>query len=334
MKGSVNGIVISSLTVECRFGILRSVARKLRIQYAGAVYHVMNRGDRREPIFKDEQDYEAFLHTLGQACRKALWQVHAYCLMANHFHLVIETPQPTLVMGMKWLLGTYTGRFNRRRKQCGHLFSGRYKALVVDGSGNGYLKSVCDYVHLNPIRAGLLQPEQPLEAFHWSSYPFYVDRPGQRPAWLRVGRLLGEWGIPKDSAAGRRAMAQGLERRRTEDTRDEFRRIERGWCLGDKEFARELLEEVFQPPGTSHYGEVVQEAVEVRAERLVSARLKAMGWTEKDLSAGAKGDPTKVKLAAEVRSETTMPLAWIARRLAMGSRGYLTWLLYRRGKAH
>ena len=144
---------------------------------------------------------------------------------------------------------------------------------------------------------------------------------------------MGEWRIPKDSAAGRRVFAQCLERRRTEDTAGEFRRMERGWCVGDEDFRRELLEQVSEGPGASHYGEAVQEAVEVRAERLVTGRLKAMGWKEKDLAARRKGDPEKVKLAAEVRAQTTMPLAWIAERLAMGSRGYLTWLLHRQGNA-
>jgi putative transposase len=150
------------------------MARKLRIQYPGAIYHVMNRGDRREAIFHDPRDYECFLQTLAEACVKARWQVHAYCLMPNHFHLVVETPQPTLVAGMKWLLGTYTGRFNRRHREFGHLFSGRYKALLVDGSRDGYLKTVCDYVHLNPTRAKLIKRAQPLEYFRWSSYPLYL----------------------------------------------------------------------------------------------------------------------------------------------------------------
>ena len=105
------------------------MARKLRVEYPGAVYHVMNRGDRREPIFKDDKDRLNFLATLGEACQKTGWQVHAFCLMPNHFHLVLETPQGNLVAGMKWLLGTYTGRFNRRHKLFGHLFSGRYKGL-------------------------------------------------------------------------------------------------------------------------------------------------------------------------------------------------------------
>ena len=132
------------------------MARKLRVEYAGAVYHVMNRGDRREPIFHDDEDRQEFLSTLGETCGKTGWQIHAICLMPNHFQLVVETPQGNLVAGMKWFLGTYTGRFNRRHKFFGHLFSGRYKSLIVDGSGSGYLKTVCDYVHLNPVRAGLL----------------------------------------------------------------------------------------------------------------------------------------------------------------------------------
>jgi len=112
------------------------MARKLRVEYPGAIYQVMNRGDRREPIFKDVLDRRRFLETLGEACAKTSWQVQAYGLMRNHFHLVLEleTPKANLVAGMKWFPGTYASRFNRRHKFCGHLFSGRYKALIVDDS--------------------------------------------------------------------------------------------------------------------------------------------------------------------------------------------------------
>ena len=110
------------------------MARKLRVEYPGAIYQVMNRGDRREPIFKDDAVRQCFVETLGEVCAKTGWQVHAYVRMPNHFHLVVETPQPNLVAGMKWLLGTCTSRFNRRHKLFGHLFSGRYKSLIVDGS--------------------------------------------------------------------------------------------------------------------------------------------------------------------------------------------------------
>src|ERR1039457_2282944 len=190
------------------------MARKLRVEYPGAIYHVMNRGDRREPIFKDDEDRQRFMVAPGEACAKTGWQVHALCLMPNHFHLVVETPQPNLVAGMKWLLGTYTGRFNRRHKLFGHLFSGRYKALIVDGTTPGYLRTLGEYVHLNPVRAKLLLPDAPLRSFRWSSFPIYLQEPSRRPGWLRVDRLLGKAGILKDNAAGCRQFELRLEERR------------------------------------------------------------------------------------------------------------------------
>ncbi|HEY0457233.1 MAG TPA: transposase [Verrucomicrobiae bacterium] len=302
------------------------MARKLRIQFPGAVYHVMNRGDRREAIFSDDADRASFLETLSEACEKGGWWIHAFCLMTNHFHLVVETPQGNLVAGMKWFLGTYTRRFNRRHREFGHLFSGRYKALVINADGSGYFKTACDYVHLNPARANLLLKEQPLEAFAWSSYPLYL-KPGKRPDGLRVDRLLGEWHIPQDSESGREFFAECMERRRQENLEEEFRPLRRGWCLGDEEFRSELLEQVQKPPSYVHYGESVQEAVEARAERLVREGLGRLGWTEMDLAGRAKGHPLKIQLANELRTKTTMPLDWIAARLGMGSRGYLAWLL-------
>ena len=305
------------------------MARKVRIQYPGAIYHVMNRGDRREAIVADDPDRRRLLETLGEACEKTQWLVHAYCLMSNHFHLVVETPPPNLVAGVKWLLGTYTSRYNRRHQEFGHLFSGRYQALLVDGSGNGYLKTACDYVHLNPVRAALLRPEQALSDFCWSSYPYYLRAASGWPLWLRVDRLLGEWGIPRDTVAGRSEFERRMEWRRQEGAESEFKPLERGWCLGSEQFRRELLEQVNTGPGPSHFGEAVQEAAEVRAERLVGEGLKELGWAGEVLKARRKGDPGKVKLARELRSKTTMPLAWITQRLWMGKRGYVAWLLSR-----
>src|SRR5260221_4482424 len=113
--------------------------RKLRVEYPGAIYDVMNRGDRREAIFKlkDGGDHQSFLATLGEACAKTDWQGHALCLMPNHFHLVVETPKANLVAGMQWLLGTYTARFNRRHKLVWHFFCGAFKAFICDGAGTG-----------------------------------------------------------------------------------------------------------------------------------------------------------------------------------------------------
>ena len=125
--------------------------RVLRIEYPGAIYHVMNRSERCEPIFRDDFDHKRLLATLAEACTKTDWQVHAFCLMDNHFHLVVETPNANLLAGMRWFLSTYTARFNRRHKLFGHLFSGRYKALIVDGSGNGYLRTGSLSAQLKPI---------------------------------------------------------------------------------------------------------------------------------------------------------------------------------------
>jgi REP element-mobilizing transposase RayT len=131
----------------------------------------MNRGDHRESIFCDDDDRRVFLSTLEEACQKTAWQIHSFCLMSNHFHLVIETPKANLVEGMKWFLGVYTARFNRRRKLFGHLFSGRYKALLVDGSGTGYLKSVCEPRRFPPNRSHSGQAKHSLSLLWYCPSP-------------------------------------------------------------------------------------------------------------------------------------------------------------------
>jgi len=288
----------------------------------------MNRGDRREAIYHDDADRRRFLETLSETCVKTGWQVHAYCLMNNHFHLVVETPQANLVAGMKWFLGAYTSRFNRRHRQFGHLFNGRYKALIVDGSGSGYLKTVCDYVHLNPVRAKLLRAGQSLRAYAWSSWPEYLKTPARRPVWLRVDRLLGDTGIPRDTAAGRRQFAMRMEEGRGVERGGDWKAIRRGWCLGEGTFRKELLAQMTEKMGEHHYGQERQEGETQKAERIVQTELDKAGWTEKDLERRRKGDRWKVRFAARLRTETTMTLKWIAERLRMGSWKHLNGRLY------
>jgi putative transposase len=308
------------------------VARKLRVEYGGAIYHVLNRGDRQEPIFQDDADRQRFMETLGEACVKTGWQVHAYCLMPNHFHLVMETPQANLVAGMKWFLGAYTARFNRRHRVFGHLFSGRYKSLIVDGSGDGYLRTVCDYVHLNPVRARLLGSKEPLQAFTWSSYGDYLKTPARRPIWLRVDRLLGETGVPRDTTAGRRQFALRMEERRGQES--DWKPIRRGWCLGTAEFRQELLAQMTERMGEHHYGEERQEGATGKAEGIVQGELAKAGWRVKDLAQRRRGDRWKVRVATRLRAETTMTLKWIAERLHMGSWKHLNGRLYAHRTRH
>ena len=233
--------------------------RKLRIQYPGAMYHVMNRGDQREPIFKDNEDRQKFLSTLGEACQKTDWQIHAYCLMS--------------------------------------------------------MRTVCDYVHLNPVRAKLLGQDEPLESYRWSSYGLYLKEAGQRPAWLRVDRLLGEKGIPGDTAAGRAQFAVQMERRRAEETSADYEALRRDWTLGSETFRQELLAAVAGQVGPSHYAAQRQETDLQKAERIVREELDRAAWGEEHLLAQPKGSPVKVELARRLRKETTMSLKWIAQRL-------------------
>ena len=307
------------------------MARKLRLQYPGAIYHVMNRGDRQEPIFEDDADRERFLETLAEACLKTGWQVHAYCLMGNHFHLVAETPQANLVAGMQWFLSTYTARFNRRHRRFGHLFSGRYKSLIVEGSGSGYLRTVCEYVHLNPVRAKLLTGEQPLREYRWSSFGEYLKRPAGRPGWLRVDRVLGETGILKDSTAGRRRFEEVMEERRAEQRSAQWKAVRRGWCLGEEQFRRELLEQVHEKAGTHHYGEEIGQSGEEKARRIIAEELAKMDWEVADLGRRRKGDEGKVRIARRLRRETTVSKRWIANQLSMGTVSNVTFCLKRGG---
>jgi putative transposase len=300
--------------------------RPLRIEYAGARYHLMSRGDRREAIFSDDQDRGQFLRTLGEACTKTGWQVHAYCLMGNHFHAVVETPQPNLAVGMRWLLGTYTQRFNRHHHYWGHLFGGRYKAQLIDETAPGYLVQACNYVHLNPRRAGLVKEGERLETYRWSSYPAYV-RPALRQTWLRVDRVLGEHGLQVDSAKSRREFSRRMEALCPVDLAGEHEVMRRGWRMGAEDFADRLADRLGQGERRGVRAAERREIDQIMAERLVWAGLKEAGWQPADLKRRSKGDPVKVEIARRLRRETPMTRSWIARRLHMGTTSYLSSLL-------
>ncbi|HEY5910014.1 MAG TPA: transposase, partial [Verrucomicrobiae bacterium] len=287
--------------------------RRMRIQYPGATYHVMCRGDRREKIFLDDVDRQDFLKTLAEASQKTGWQVHAYCLMPNHYHAVLETPEPNLVAGMAWLQSTYTIRLNHRHQLFGHVFSGRYRAQLVEGSGNGYLRTACDYVHLNPVRARLLEAEERLLAYPWSSFGAYLAAPQHRPSWIRVDRLLGEHGIQEDNGSGRQQFEDYMERRRREETDpDALKALRRGWCLGGEGFRRQMLAHMEGNLGEHHSGELHRASAEAKADRIMAEELKRNGWAEADLAARRKNDPVKLEIAARLRRETTLPLKAIA----------------------
>ena len=293
--------------------------RKPRIEFAGAVYHVMSRGDRREAIFLDDVDRQDFLKTLAEACQKTGWQVHAFCLMGNHFHLVVETPEANLVEGMRWLLSAYTIRLNHRHKLFGHVFSGRYKALLVE-NGNGYLRTACDYVHLNPVRAGLIQAQERLLCYPWSSLVWYLAAPAHRPWWIRVDRLLGEHGGLTDTAEGRQEFERRMEARRLAAPDEETAKVLReGWYWGGEAFRQAMLERMDGKLGASHAGQLRRASAELRAERIIREELQRLGWRREELTIRRKGFPGKMALAVRLRKETTLTIKNIAGRLHLGT---------------
>ncbi len=163
------------------------MSRPLRVEYPGAVYHLTARGNARQKIFRDDTGREVFLQTLGQVISRYGWLWHAYCLMDNHYHLLVETPKPNLSGGMRQLNGVYTQAFNRRHSRAGHLFQGRYKAIVVEKQA--HLLELCRYVVLNPVR---VRPRRPVRAWRWSSYRATAGL-APVPAFLTVDWVLGHF---------------------------------------------------------------------------------------------------------------------------------------------
>ncbi len=170
------------------------MSRPLRIELAGGLYHVTSRGDRREAIYRDDQDRMEWLAVLGDVCSRFNWRCHAYCEMTNHYHFVVETPDANLSKGMRQLNGVYTQRVNRRHGLVGHLFQGRFKAILVER--DAYLLELARYVVLNPVRAAMVAEAT---AWPWSSYRAMV---GQAPAptWLETDWLLGQFGRERSRA--------------------------------------------------------------------------------------------------------------------------------------
>ncbi|MHC4180369.1 MAG: transposase [Planctomycetota bacterium] len=304
--------------------------RKPRVEYEGAAYHVMCRGDHGEPVYGDDADRLRFLDCLSEVCGRTGWIIHAYVLMDNHYHLLTETPQANLVSGMHWLQGTYTNRYNRRHRLHGHVFAGRYKPLLIDPENDTYFLQVSTYIHLNPIRAGLVKPRRGgLAKYRFSSYPLYLEPQGRRPDWLCVDRVFAALGLP-DNARGRRAYADHLtERARQASTisgkrlqEKEWEDIRRGWCLGDENFRSRMKRRLDQLLGkhhkSSYSGPALRDHQRRTAAELLAAGLAAVGLDPQELATTRKTDPRKQAVAWLLRTNTTVRNRWVSSQLHMG----------------
>jgi len=177
------------------------MARPLRIEYPGALYHVTSRGNAKAKLFLDDHDYRTFLDVVGFVVRRFNWLCHAYCLLSNHYHMLIETPEGNLSRGMRQLNGIYTQKFNWKRCRSGHLLQGRYKAILVDK--DEYLLELSRYLMLNPVRAGIA--EFPWE-YAWSSYRATLGKE-KAPDFLTTDWLLARFGNKNKQDKARRRFA-------------------------------------------------------------------------------------------------------------------------------
>jgi len=164
------------------------MARPLRIEFSGALYHVTSRGDGREDIYLDDEDRELFMLVLGEVCELFNWSVHSWCQMTNHYHLLVETPDSNLSKGMRYLNGVYTQRFNRKHSRVGHVYQGRYKAILVEKEA--YFLELSRYIVLNPVRAGMVESA---ERWEWSSYAATAGLV-VAPSWFDKRLILGSFG--------------------------------------------------------------------------------------------------------------------------------------------
>ena len=297
------------------------MARKLRIEFGGACYHVINRGNYRRNLFVGKGAAESFRGCLFEACERFGWRLHAFVIMRNHFHIAVETPEPNLSAGMKWLQGTWAARFNRFRQEKGRPFQGRYKALHVE-PGHA-LAQVAHYIHLNPVRAKIVSSDR-LPEYRWSSLPLFPAK--DRPRFLEARTLLAESGGLADSAGGWKSYLGYLGLLAEEDPRlrtERFGRLSGGWCVGSMEFKAQLQEELKKQGECSLLTLLGADQAANREARqqLWEERLRAVAVAGKialDKLAVQKAAPEKVRLAAVMKATSSVSNGWLAARLQMG----------------
>jgi putative transposase len=292
------------------------MARPLRIQFPGARYHIIDRGNYRHAVFASAGAAHAFTRVLDEAATRYAWRIHAHALIPNHFHLALETPEPNLVEGMHWLLGTFASRFNRFRDERGHLFQGRYQAPLVED--DAHFVRLINYVHLNPVRAGLVSLEQ-LPAFRWSSMHALIR--GPRASWLTAAILLGHLGLADTPAGWRRYLGLLGELAGDPLLLDaEDVAFTRGWAIGSPTWKSEVIARyprVADDPGISAAER--RAANETRWQRELDLALSAAGKSVADVTAEPKSVPWKIVAAVQLRVRASAPHRWIAQMLNMGA---------------
>jgi REP-associated tyrosine transposase len=211
------------------------LGRPIRIEYPGAFYHVFSRGNQKQPIFFSDEDRCYFIDCLRLACKKYGVVVHAYCLMPNHFHLFLETALANLSEMMQYLITNYVLYFNKKHARCGHLFQSRFRSVLIDAES--YAKELSRYIHLNPVRSGMV--ERP-ELYAWSSYGYYLGR-ADPEGWLETAAVLSLFRGQRREA--QKAYAEFIEDGIGKDIVAPIRESVKHGILGDQEFIEKIKTE-------------------------------------------------------------------------------------------
>ncbi len=293
------------------------MARKLRIEFEGAIYHVLNRGNYRRDLFTNAGEAQAFIGALREAVKLYGWRLHAYVVMRNHYHLALQTPEPNLKDGMHWLQSTFATRFNRLHGERGHLFQGRYQALLVENDAS--LGRLVNYIHLNPVRAGIISAEQ-VAVFRWSSLRALVG--GERFAGLEAGAWLRAAGLTDDTE-GWTTYVQRLRElagRPEEQERLGFGAMSRGWAIGTEAWRRAVAKDhsslALTPGLSANEARALREA---RWQTTLADALVTAGRSPDDLRTSNRSAPWKLELALAVRETCGASLAWLGVNMNLGS---------------
>ena len=277
---------------------------------------MLNRGNYRFDVFESEISKQIFVEVLQAACARTGWILHAFCLLDNHYHLCLETPDANLSVGMQWFQSSFANRFNRLVGERGHVFQGRYKSLVVEQ--DEYLGPLLNYIHLNPLRAGLEQDES-LGTWRWSSL-WYLLQKRKRWSCMAFSDCLYYAGDLSDTPAGRKKYLQYLAWLSTSQKaqkEQQFSRMCRCWALASREFKKTLVSED-STTGQERPGHETQEARELYWEGLLDRMLSYHGKSQREISTESKSAAWKVMIAYYMKRHTAVTNGWLSQHLNMG----------------
>lgn len=290
--------------------------RKPRIEYAGAVYHILNRGNYRQDLFTVFGSAKAFERALFDSCSRFGWRLYAYVIMSNHYHLCLKTEDPNLVIGMQWLQSTFANRFNRFVHKQGHVFQGRYQALLIEDSSS--MLRVVNYIHLNPVRAGIGTIET-LKEYSNSSFPKFFQR--KRPSCLNAADWLHEAGGLKPTLAGMRCYYKSLafvDEHDPEKRDSLYRELCRGWYIGTRAGKKALLKDIADGL-VDNTDQALKGFGKEYAQVLLQDGLNRLSKSENDLACDLKLVPWKIILASWIKQQCGVGNRWFSENLYMGN---------------